>query len=129
MQADEELDTPRSTVTSFATLDLTAATTTPPPMSTPLHIDDIRRSIMDLVTSDKLDKDAALQVTRLFHALEMLMRHECTTRDTHIARLKADAERQRVQHELDRLTTSSAATPSPLPEPALVGRATKRFSR
>ena len=87
--------------------------------STCTCIDDIRRGVVKLATSDKLDKESALHVTRLFHGMEMLMRHECTERDKKIAEANNDLERLRIQVELDRISnrslrddTAVAATPT-----------------
>ena len=60
----------------------------------------------ELAASDKLDKDSALAMTRLFHALETLLRHECANRDARISKMECDIERTHVQHELDRLTNA-----------------------
>ena len=43
-----------------------------------LCMDTIRRGVVDLATSERLDKESALHVTRLFHATEMLLRAPCT---------------------------------------------------
>ena len=70
-----------------------------------LRIDDIRTGINALATSDKLDKESALQVTRLFHGMEMLIRHEINQRDGMIASLRAQLDQQRIQVELDRISS------------------------
>lgn len=79
--------------------------------------------VNELATSDKLDKDSALAMTRLFHALETLMRFECARRDARISKMESELERTHVQHELDRITnakiqaqlpSSSAAAATPL---------------
>ena len=75
-----------------------------PPLT---DIDAIRGGINALAESDRLDKDSALTMTRLFHALEMLMRHECSRRDAQISRLEAEIERGRIQHELDRIANAN----------------------
>ena len=67
-----------------------------------LSIDAIRQAIVDLTASERLEKESALHVTRLFHAMEMLMRHECTERDRRIAAGAAELERVRLAAELDR---------------------------
>lgn len=98
----------------------------PQPTSTDLptsydvvRIDDIRTGIHAVATSDKMDKESALQVTRLFHAMEMLLRHEINHRDGVIASLRADMHQQRIQAELDRFASRQiheeamlASTPS-----------------
>ena len=76
-------------------------------LDTPSRIDEIetiRKSVNELAASERLDKESALAMTRLFHSLEMLMRHEFTRRDAKIARLEGEIERSRMQHELDRIT-------------------------
>lgn len=69
-------------------------------------IETIRGDVNHLAGSDKLDKDSALTMTRLFHSMETLMRHECTRRDAQISRLECDIERTRIQHELDRIANA-----------------------
>ena len=66
----------------------------------------IRRGITALAESSALDKDSALSMTRLFHAMEMLMRHECARRDATVCRLESELERSRIQHELDRVSNA-----------------------
>ena len=68
------------------------------------NIDSIRNGVNELAASDRLDKDSALAMTKLFHAMETLMRHECTCRDAQIAKMNGDIERARIQHELDRVS-------------------------
>jgi hypothetical protein len=72
---------------------------------TPNNVDDVRSLLESLTASDKLDKDAALQITRLFHAMELIFNRECNARDSKIAKLEADVIQQRLQTELDRLAT------------------------
>lgn len=69
-------------------------------------IEPIREEINKLAGSDKLDKDSALTMTRLFHSMETLMRHECTQRDARISRMECEIERTRIQHELDRFANT-----------------------
>lgn len=69
-------------------------------------IETIREDINKLAGSEKLDKDSALTMTRLFHSMETLMRHECTRRDAQISRMECEIERTRIQHELDRIANS-----------------------
>lgn len=91
------------------------ASSRPPPVNvedklptTTLRNDDVRRisdikaGIEEISSSDRLDKETALQVTRLFHAVEMLLRHECNQRDATIQQLHSTLELDRVQHQLDR---------------------------
>ena len=53
--------------------------------------------------SDRLEKDEALQITRLFHAMEVLHYSTIHERDAQIASFRAELERMRLQVELDRL--------------------------
>ena len=69
-------------------------------------IETIREEINKLAGSEKLDKDSALTMTRLFHSMETLMRHECTRRDAQISRMECEIERTRIQHELDRIANN-----------------------
>lgn len=69
-------------------------------------IESIREEVNNLAGSEKLDKDSALTMTRLFHSMETLMRHECTRRDAQISRMECEIERTRIQHELDRIANS-----------------------
>lgn len=69
-------------------------------------IETIREEVNQLAGSDKLDKDSALTMTRLFHSMETLMRHECTKRDAQISRMECEIERTRIQHELDRIANT-----------------------
>lgn len=71
-----------------------------------IDIETIREEVNNLAGSEKLDKDSALTMTRLFHSMETLMRHECTRRDAQISRLECEIERTRIQHELDRITNN-----------------------
>lgn len=70
-----------------------------------VRIDEIRTGINAIATSEKLDKESALQVTRLFHGMEMLLRHEINQRDGMIASLRAQLDQQRIQVELDRISS------------------------
>ena len=92
--------------------------TTPRPTADATNLDDIRCAVHALAASDRLDKESALQVTRLFHAMEMLHRHAIAERDGDNAALRAEMNQQRLQTELDRLATRqlredavAAATP------------------
>jgi len=79
--------------------------------SLPVQINDIRSGIIELATSDSLDKAAALQITRLFHGMEMLLRHECNTRDTLLRDTQNEVERLKLQTELDRLSNRHHIVP------------------
>ena len=74
-----------------------------PPDVVPLE--QIRREVETLSSSEKLDKEAALQMTRLFHSMELLMAHEINTRDSRIASLQHNLQEQRLRVELDRIAT------------------------
>ena len=66
------------------------------------RVEELRDEVMTLTSSERLDKDCALQVTRLFHSMEMLLRHACHTRDAEIARVRTDLEHLRLTNDLDR---------------------------
>ena len=80
-----------------------------------LDIETIRHGINTLAGSDRLDKDSALTMTRLFHSMETLMRHECTRRDAQISRTECELERARIQHELDRIANNHIHQQQPHP--------------
>ena len=90
-----------------------------------LRIDEIREGINSIATSDKLDKESALQVTRLFHAMEMLIRHEINSRDGTIASLRAQLDQQRLQAELQRYSQSTTQDDAVMQTP----RSSSRFRR
>lgn len=73
----------------------------------PASIDDVRRGVADLATSEALDKESALAVTRLFHAMEMLLRQACTDRDMRVAEKDAELHRLRLELELERTTAQA----------------------
>lgn len=75
-------------------------------------LEDIRRGIEAVVTSDKLDKESALVVTGLFHMMESLMRYECNLRDRKLLELRGALELERVRAELARLTQQMPSTPT-----------------
>lgn len=68
----------------------------------PADLDAIRAGVVALAESEAMDKPTALQVTRLFHSMELLLRHEKHVRDRQIADLKNDLERTRLETELER---------------------------
>ena len=72
----------------------------PPPR---YELEELRREIFELAASDTLDKGAALAVTRLFHAMETLLRHECAERERRLSRALNDIEQMRLHNELERL--------------------------
>ena len=72
----------------------------PPPR---YELEQLRREIFELAASDTLDKGAALAVTRLFHAMETLLRHECAERERRLSRALNDIEQMRLHNELERL--------------------------
>lgn len=55
------------------------------------------------MTLEVLDKETALKITRLFHAMETLLFQECKDRDERLLDIKASLDRERLQTELDRL--------------------------
>ena len=67
----------------------------------PQTLDEIRDGFRDIACGEA-QKEHALSLTRLFHAMEMLLRHECAVRDARIVSLKNDLSRARLG------TTSSA---------------------
>ena len=68
-----------------------------------MSIDTVRRGVAELATSEKLDKESALALTRRFHAMEMLRRHACTERDVRVAEKDAELQRLRLEVELARV--------------------------
>ena len=68
-------------------------------------LEGLRNNIQTLSNSDKLDKESALHMTRLFHAMELLMTHEINIRDARIASLQHDIQEQRLRVEFDRIAT------------------------
>jgi len=88
----------------------------------PQTLDEIRDGFRDIATSESTQKEHALSLTRLFHAMEMLLRHECAVRDARIVSLKNDLSRARLEHDLERLSRPYEAVqeeqPAPPPPPA-----------
>jgi hypothetical protein len=68
-----------------------------------LELEAIRREVFELAASETLDKGAALTVTRLFHSMETLLRHECTERERRLCHALNDLEQMRLHNELERL--------------------------
>ena len=91
------------------------------------NIEGIRESVDELAGSDKLDKDSALAMTRLFHSMETLMRNECTRRDVQISRLEYELERMRIQYELDRITNVQIHQQNQVVESAQLRRAKSKW--
>ena len=90
----------------------------------------IKHEVQALSSSEKLDKDAALTMTRLFHAMELLMTHEINDRDARIASLQHDIQEQRLRVELDRIATRQIQEDAMMASTPLMGtRGTKRVSR
>lgn len=77
------------------------------PMVAPdvVPLETIKKDVEALSSSDKLDKESALQMTRLFHSMELLLSQETNTRDARIAALQHEIQEQRLRVELDRLIT------------------------
>ena len=88
-------------------------------------IEPLREEVNQLAGSEKLDKDSALTMTRLFHSIETLMRHECTRRDAQISRMECEIERTRIQHELDRIANTQIIQQQQLAEPTPLRRASR----
>lgn len=76
-----------------------------PPSLPPPHskLDAIREQVFALASSETLDKGSALTVTRLFHEMETLLRHECSERDRRLRDVTNELERQKLQREVERL--------------------------
>ena len=91
----------------------------------------IRKEVETLSNSDRLDKEGALQMTRLFHAMELYMTHEINTRDARIASLHHDIHEQRLRVELDRIATRQIQEDAMMASTPLVGnaRGMRRVSR
>ena len=68
-----------------------------------MPLEDVRLGIKTLSESDKLDKAAALTVTRLHHEMELLLQHEKHVRYQEISTLRSQLEQNRLETELDRL--------------------------
>ena len=101
-------DAPQSTTTTTAI---------PPPGTT---LDDVRRQAHELASDDALDKTAALSVMHLFHAMETILRYECTSRDRRIDELSAELERHHLESALREEELANANVNSSLPPgPAL----------
>jgi hypothetical protein len=73
------------------------------PASPPSSLEEVRAAVAHIASSQAVDKDTALEITRLFHATEVLLLHECRTRDAALADAHSLLERQRMESELDRL--------------------------
>ena len=73
----------------------------------PATLDDVRRGVADLATSEGLNKESALMVTRLFHAMEMLLCRACTERDMRVAEKDAELQRLRLELDLERATAQA----------------------
>lgn len=65
----------------------------------------IREKVEHLSNSEKLDKESALQMMRLFHAMELLFHQEVTARDASIAALRHEVHENRMRTEVDRIAT------------------------
>ena len=87
---------------------------TPVPSPRGLTRDDVQQRVEELVATDGLDKSAALTVTRLFHAMDLLLERAKHERDSEVQRLQGELEHAQLQSELDRLTRASADAAPPL---------------
>lgn len=113
------LSPPRSPVRT-RTLSVESTAALPPPSQT---LDEVRQQVVALVSTEALDKEAALTVTRLFHTMETLLRHECAVRDRKIADGENLLERERLQMRL-------AETTAPVPlQPTTTMNSTPRKRR
>ena len=74
----------------------------PPMPEPPTSMDDITKDVLALTESDVLDKATALRVFRIYHAMDVLIRHEKHVRDRQISDLRNDLERARLEMELER---------------------------
>ena len=52
------------------------------------------------IITERLEKGEALQVMKLFHAMELFHQRECWKRDTQLAQLDAELERFRLMESL-----------------------------
>lgn len=68
------------------------------------NIDTIRKKLIEVVESDKINKLEALSIMHLFHVMESLLVHECNVRDKVILETKSALERNRLETECDRLS-------------------------
>ena len=91
----------------------------------------LRTDIEKLSSSEKLDKDSALQMMRLFHAMELHMTTELNTCTLRIASLEHQLQEQRLRVELDRLATRYIQEEAMIASTPMVGssRHLKRMSR
>lgn len=78
---------------------LASVATAFPPAPT-VTLETLQEQMVSLASSQELDKIAALTMTRLFHSLETLMRHECAARDRKLIEVQNQLERLRLQNEL-----------------------------
>lgn len=69
----------------------------------PAGLEALRDEVHRLVASEAIDKPTALEMTRLWNALEVLLLREQSGRAYDIAALRHELERVRMQSELDRL--------------------------
>lgn len=103
----------------------------PPPGPT---LEDVRNQASTLANNEVLDKTSALSVMHLFHAMETLLRYECTRRDRKIDELEACLGRATLQLDIVRAQEEEASTqalaPTPLPVPSsITSSASKKRSR
>ena len=91
----------------------------------------LRADIEKLSNSDKLDKESALQMMRLFHAMELYMTTQLNTCALRIASLEHQLQEQRLRVELDRLATRHIQEEAIMASTPMVGssRNLKRMSR
>lgn len=82
---------------------------TPSPAPSPRNVpvlsrDEVQHRVEDLVSGEGLDKTTALTVTRLFHAMDLLLERAKHDRDSEVQKLKSEIEHAQLQNQLDRLT-------------------------
>lgn len=96
-----------------------------------LPLERLRSNIEKLSNSEKLDKDSALQMTRLFHAMELYMKTELNACALRIASLEHQLQEQRLRVEFDRLATRHIQEEAMMASTPMVGssRHLKRMSR
>ena len=64
--------------------------------------EDVKRDVEILVASDEIPKSAALAITRLFHAMDLLLLQAAHAHATEVHRLRSDLAHAELRHELDR---------------------------
>lgn len=81
---------------SRTNLVLRSSNQVPPPVElppSPHPLDVLRQSAERLAEDERISKEAALQIMRLFHDMENLLHEECVQRDMNLAEYKFQIER------------------------------------